>query len=98
MECLKDFIKYNIRLIHLDLTNTGLTYAAIVYIGMILTRAQSLRCLHLCGNPGLTSYGEEGLNVELERFLRKRIRAKPRVVNYTIPLFKDEAVSKYVGK
>ena len=65
MECLKDFVKYNISLIHLDLQNTGLIRPFILYIAHFLTRAQSLRCIHLCGNPGLTEIGQDGVDPEL---------------------------------
>ena len=50
MECFKQFIKYNPQLIELDLSNCKLNNAAILYLAYCLTRAQSLRVLHLCGN------------------------------------------------
>ena len=53
MDCFKDFIKYNPNLIHLDLRCCGLTKPAIEIFGYYLTRAQSLRVLHLCGNQGI---------------------------------------------
>ena len=69
-----------------------------MYIGMIMTRAQSLRCLHLCGNPGLADVGEDGIDITLEQFLRKRIKGRQRVVMNNIPVFRDMAKDKYIGK
>ena len=39
MDYFKDFIKYNPNLIHLDLTQTGMTKPAIEILGYYLTRA-----------------------------------------------------------
>lgn len=50
----KDFIKYNCYLVSLSLENTGLNAPAITFITSLLTKAQSLRCLHLCANEGIT--------------------------------------------
>lgn len=50
MECFKEFVKYNPNLIELDLSNTKLNNAAILYLCYCLRRATSLRTLHLCGN------------------------------------------------
>ena len=78
MNSFKDFIKYNPHLIHLDLKQTGLTAEAIRQFGTILTRAQSLRCLHLCGNEGVTD--------ETIEFLLQRIKGKkPVVPNLILP-------------
>ena len=54
MDMFRDFVKYNPNLIHLDLQNTGLMVPAIKQFGDLLTRAQSLKCLHLSGNDGVT--------------------------------------------
>ena len=78
MNDFKDFIKYNPHLIHLDLKQTGLTVEAIKQFGTILTRAQSLRCLHLCGN--------DGVNDETIEYLLQRIKGKkPTVPNLILP-------------
>ena len=50
----KDFVKYNCYLVCLNLENTGLTSPAITFLSSLLTRAQSLRCIHLCANEGVT--------------------------------------------
>lgn len=49
------FIKYNQNLLHLDLSNTGLTKRMLIEFGGALRKARSLICLHLSGNPGLCS-------------------------------------------
>ena len=72
MEGLKNFVKYNPQLVHLDLQMTGLTAQIIRYIGHYLTRATSLQCIHLCGNEGITD--------EMIEWLRNRIKAKNDVV------------------
>lgn len=74
MDSFKDFIKYNAFLIHLDLRQTGLMQPAIKLFGYQLTRASSLRCIHLCGN--------EGVDAETIEWLKERIRGTmPRVQN-----------------
>jgi len=40
-------------LIHLDLTNTGLSEKMIEEIGPALRRSKAMRSIHLSGNPGL---------------------------------------------
>ena len=67
LDCLSDFTKYNAKLIHLDLQKTGLSEPILRYFGKILRRAQSLRAIHLCGNPGLS--------VGLVEYLQERIHA-----------------------
>ena len=76
LECFHDFIKYNIYLQHLDLQSTGLIVPAIKYITNLLCKAQALRCLHLCGNHGVTE--------ELHAWIRNRIHAKPPEEVYQI--------------
>ena len=49
-----DFIKRNRRLIHLDLSHTGLVEAQLWQFGAALRRSKSLRAFHLSGNPGIT--------------------------------------------
>ena len=68
MESLKQFVKYNPLLIHLDLQTTGLPAQILRMIGYILTRATSLQAIHLCGNPGIDD--------EMIKWMRKRIKAK----------------------
>ena len=51
---LSKFIKRNMRLIHVDLTNTGLSEKMLYAFGPALRRAKSLRSIHLSGNPGLS--------------------------------------------
>ena len=53
MDNLTKFIKANKKLIHVDLTNTGLSGKMIELFGSALRRSISIRSLHLSGNPGL---------------------------------------------
>ena len=55
IENLFKFIKKNICLIHLDLSNTGLVEKQLWLFGSTLRRSYQLRGLHLSGNPGITS-------------------------------------------
>ena len=66
--CFKDFIKYNPKLIHLNLERCGLKAAAIKIITAMLRKSQALRCLHLCGNLGLSH--------EVIEWIRYRIHAR----------------------
>lgn len=71
VSCFKDFIKYNTHLIHLNLERCGLIEPAIKSITALLRKSQALRCLHLCGN--------EGLSPDLVEWIRTRIHAKADV-------------------
>ena len=53
MDNLVKFIKASKKLIHVDLTNTGLSGKIIELFGSALRRSVSIRSLHLSGNPGL---------------------------------------------
>ena len=64
VDCICTIIKYNPNLIHLDLSNTGLTEPMMWHFGQALRRAKSLRSIHLCGNVGITD--------ELVEYLTKR--------------------------
>ena len=66
--CFKDFAKYNLQLTHLNLEKTGLIVPAIKYLAALLRKSQALRCLHLCGNEGVTP--------EVVSWIRDRIHAK----------------------
>ena len=50
---LSKFMKYNQNLLHVDLSNTGLSKRMMMEFGGCLRKARSLICLHLSGNPGL---------------------------------------------
>ena len=52
------FIKYNSRLLHFDLSYSGLTKRMLLPFGAALRRAKSLLCLHLSGNPGITEWNK----------------------------------------
>ena len=83
--CFKDFIKYNAKLNHLNLERCGLNEPALKYIAALLRKSQALRCLHLCGNPGLSR--------EVIEWMRARIHARPaRGVRLMEPL---KATVKY---
>lgn len=47
------FIKYNPKLLHMDLSKTGLSDKMLLFFGPALRRAKSLISLHLSGNPGI---------------------------------------------
>ena len=66
--CFKDFIKYNLNLVQLNLENTGLNAPAIKYLTSLLRKSQALRSLNLSGNGGLSS--------DMEEWVRNRIHAK----------------------
>ena len=66
--CFKDFIKYNPKLTHLNIERCGLIQPAIKYIASLLGKSQALRCLHLCGNIGLS--------LEVIEWIRNRIHAR----------------------
>lgn len=82
MAHLKDFIKYNTQLRHLNLSNTGLIDEAIKYIGAVLRRALSLRTIHLSGNPGVST--------EMVEWIRARIHAKEPFFFNTIKYFTSD--------
>ena len=80
MQYFKDFMKYNVYLVTINLENTGLIEPAILFIASVLTKSQGLRCLHLCANEGITP----GV---LEK-IRVKIKAKDPVAPLVIPPFK----------
>ncbi|TNV87178.1 hypothetical protein FGO68_gene2179 [Halteria grandinella] len=49
------FIKQSTKLLHLDLSFTGLSEVACRTIGVSLRKAKTIQGLHLCGNPGGTN-------------------------------------------
>ena len=75
--CFKDFIKYNVYLVHLDLQATGLIIPAIKYLTALLRKAQGLRSLHLCGN--------KGLNEEVFQWIKERIHARAMTEPVIVP-------------
>jgi hypothetical protein len=90
LECLQEFIKYNAKLIHLDLTSCALIEPAIKYICKILTRAQSLRAIHLCANSGLglsTFDPDTEKASDMVNWIRNRIKAKSEMPYHNIANF-----------
>ena len=69
VECFRNFIKYNLHLVHVNLERTGLVEPAIRFLASLLRKSQALRCLHLCGNPGISE--------RLVNWIRARIHATP---------------------
>ena len=59
-------IKHSKTILHMNLTGTGLSEGVIFEMGNSLRRARSLLCLHLSGNPGLTSENFEYLNTRIK--------------------------------
>ena len=62
-------IKHSRTLVHMNLSGCGLSKEVIYEMGTCLRRARSVLCLHLSGNPGLTT---ENLD-----YLGKRVRCRP---------------------
>jgi len=48
-----EFIKHNPKLLHLDLSYTGLTKLMLIEFGPALRKSKSMITLHLTGNPGI---------------------------------------------
>ena len=65
-------------------------------ISKILTRAQSLKVIHLCGNPGLGSLDDD--NSEMIEYIRKRIKAKYSKNSAHIPHFDEKKRKQTVLK
>jgi hypothetical protein len=57
------------KLVHIDLTCTGLTDHVVYELGRAIRRSVSLMAIHLSGNPGLSTENKE--------YLHKRIHARP---------------------
>eukprot|EP00347_Sterkiella_histriomuscorum_P014450 403360819 len=62
MISLSNFIKYNKNLLHLDISNTGMTQPMLWSLGTALRRSRSLVSIHLSGNPGVTEQLKEYLH------------------------------------
>ena len=75
-------IKYNIYLQHLDLQTTGFIEPAIKLLTSFLRKSQALRCIHLCGNKGLTE--------DVYAWIRNRIHAKDAEESFSIPPTKNQ--------
>jgi hypothetical protein len=54
MKNISQFLKHNVKLIMLDLSNCGLIDAAIFKIANSCKKALSVRSVHLSGNLGIT--------------------------------------------
>jgi len=80
------FIKYNPKLLHMDLTKTGLSDKMLLYFGPALRRAKSLISLHVSGNPGIGD--------EITEALHKRAHCQP---NFTINVI-DEVLKHNIEK
>ena len=66
MKNLETFLKYNPEMIHINLSNTGMITSAIHYLSHPLKRAQSLRSIHLDGNPGVNNRSIDFLIKEIK--------------------------------
>ena len=87
VSCFKDFVKYNIHLVHLNLERCGLIGPAIKFIAALLRKSQALRCLHLCGNVGV--------NDDMVDFVHERIHA--RLLDRPVNLRAHSAQNKYAN-
>ena len=80
------FIKYNPKLIHFDISKTGLSKDQIREIGPALRRAKSLLALHASGNPGVTQ--------DVTEELFQRVHCQPKFKVYII----DDVVKENIQK
>ena len=51
---LEKFISHNRSLLHIDLSDTGLTHFMLLRLGNAMNISPSLLAIHLSGNPGIT--------------------------------------------
>ena len=75
IQSLKDLIKKNKNLQHLNLTKVGLSEYMVCELSETLKKSKSLISLHLCGNGG-----RKGISDETKSYLRERIRCKPPII------------------
>ena len=76
---LAKFVKYNFKLLHCDLSHTGLSKQMMKELGPALRRSKSLLCLHLSGNPGV--------DTELKEFMFNRVHCRPRLPDFVTVKF-----------
>ena len=84
------FLRYNKKLIHLDLTATNLSESAILHILPAIKRAKSLQGIHLSGNPGVTD--------AVKNEARKMLKTHPNEAKKTLSLvkfFTPETLERY---
>jgi hypothetical protein len=74
MQNVTNFIKYNFKLLHFDLSNTGLSKAMLEQFGPALRKSRSLLSLHLSGNPGI--------DLELKQWLSTRVHCRPGMPDF----------------
>ena len=72
---------------HLNLEQCGLIGPAIKYISSLLRKSQALRCLHMCGNVGVTE--------EITAWVKIRVHA--RLLHDSVQLRAHSAQAKYAG-
>jgi len=71
MNFFKNFIKYNLHLVSLNLDNTGLNPQTLIVLAGLLRRCQAIRCLHMSANEGVTP--------AVVSWIRSRIQAKDKI-------------------
>lgn len=69
MKNLCEFLKLNSKLIHLNLSYTGLSKIMLMQLGPALRRSKSMLSLHLNGNPGIDE--------DLKKHLHERVHCMP---------------------
>ena len=99
MDCFKQFIKYNPKLIELDLSNCKLNNTAILYLAYCLRRAQSLRVLHLCGNMARPKYrmlrDNNNLQVDEEDAIKVVINRVAERLHAKTPIYVSLVIRPY---
>lgn len=65
MDNLCKFIKHDFKLLHLDLSHTGLSKMMLLEFGSALRRSKSMLSLHLNGNPGI--------DIDLKKTMAERV-------------------------
>jgi len=88
--CLSNFVRYNKKLQHLDLTNTGLSQQVLIDILPGLKRSKSLLAFHLGSNPGIVK--------TLQKHWRKNLKCKPKEAKNVINVAKDDNKGKALGE
>ena len=83
-------LRENKKLIHLDLTATNLSEAAIIHILPAIRKSKSLQGIHLSGNPGVT----ETVKNEARTILKTIKNEVKRSINLA-SLFSEETKERY---
>ncbi|CDW89852.1 UNKNOWN [Stylonychia lemnae] len=72
---ISNFIKYNKNLLHIDLSNTGMTEDMLWNLGTAMRRSRSMVSMHLSGNPGSPRQEEIQEGVQLKQVFQHKKQA-----------------------